>query len=408
MDREQIPDEFIRQVHELLPHLFDPVRLHEHPLAGQLVSPDVTDPMARSQSLREVVLAAILDLRPPPGVPPDDPACRPYAIIHQRYADGFSREEVQRNLAISRRQFFREQQRALDALTRVLWQRRIASLGTGPSGAAADEELEHLHIQHRAFDIEASARQAISAVRGLADSRGVALSLSTAGVPLAYGDEAVTRQLIVGVLSLLAQGYGQRYLEVAFERHENALRLHFRGVLPGADIEQLGAAVASLRRLATRTDASLTLSDTGQAIILSLPLAPARVVVVVDDNARTLQLFQRYLEPYRYQVVAISSGAQALGRIAELRPHAVILDVMMQDVDGWQVLQGIRTDPHTETTPVIVCSVLNEAELARSLGADLYLRKPISQLELVRALGQVDRGPDSGPVGDREPPPATA
>jgi CheY-like chemotaxis protein len=118
-------------------------------------------------------------------------------------------------------------------------------------------------------------------------------------------------------------------------------------------------------------------------------------VLVVDDNPKTLRLFQRYLEPHRYRVTPVQESADAVRLVRELQPDVVILDIMMRGMDGWQVLQSLRTDPATRGIPVVLCSVLGEDELARAVGADLYLRKPVSQSALVAALAQVTRGSGS-------------
>jgi len=67
-------------------------------------------------------------------------------------------------------------------------------------------------------------------------------------------------------------------------------------------------------------------------------------------------------------------------------PDAVVLDLMMSHVDGWRVLQRLQEDRSLRHIPVAVCSVLNEPELARSLGARAYLRKPVRPAELLECL----------------------
>jgi CheY-like chemotaxis protein len=58
-------------------------------------------------------------------------------------------------------------------------------------------------------------------------------------------------------------------------------------------------------------------------------------------------------------------------------------------VDGWQVLRGLAGNPATAHIPVIICSVLKEPELAFSLGAKAYLKKPVDRLELIATLARV-------------------
>ena len=68
------------------------------------------------------------------------------------------------------------------------------------------------------------------------------------------------------------------------------------------------------------------------------------------------------------------------------QPGIITIDLMMPGRDGWELLQALRAQPETVTIPVIVCSVLDEPELARSLGAQGCLKKPAGQVDLLQAL----------------------
>ena len=70
----------------------------------------------------------------------------------------------------------------------------------------------------------------------------------------------------------------------------------------------------------------------------------------------------------------------------QLRPYAITLDLMMPDQDGWDVLQMLLNQPETQHIPVIVCSVLRQRDLALSLGASLFLEKPVSEQSLLSAM----------------------
>jgi CheY-like chemotaxis protein len=123
-----------------------------------------------------------------------------------------------------------------------------------------------------------------------------------------------------------------------------------------------------------------------QCLVLDLPSAQREHILVVDDNPKTLRLFRRYLEPHRFRVSEVQESTLAFDTIARLKPDAVILDIMMRSVDGWKVLQTLKADSQTRSIPVIVCSVLAEEDLARTVGADAYLRKPVTQSSLLTAL----------------------
>jgi CheY-like chemotaxis protein len=70
-------------------------------------------------------------------------------------------------------------------------------------------------------------------------------------------------------------------------------------------------------------------------------------------------------------------------------PDAIILDVMMPEMDGWEFLQRLRARPETALIPVVICSIFNDPELAYSLGASLYLPKPVSRDNVLKALRQL-------------------
>ncbi|MGI6208107.1 MAG: response regulator [Anaerolineae bacterium] len=393
--QSELDRDFLSHVRDALTHLFDTARLQNHPLAAHLVPATISDPKARAQALTEALLQAITDLKPPPGVSPRDPAYRPYAVLRHKYAEGASNEEIMDRLAISRRQFFREQQRACEALATLLWERRLSRSDEEDLGQQTlSEELEQLGLQPGPLCMSTVLGQAVAAVRSLTDSCGVALSLPAARPAQAFADEALTRQLLVSLLSGLAQAAPGSYLELEVNDEERWVDLRISGLPPTLGSEALEAALGVPRQLALRVGGRLHLADgdQGRALTLSLPSAREDHVVIVDDNPKTLRLFQRYLEPHRFQVTAIQDSSQALGEIRRLQPDVVLLDVMMRDVDGWQILQTLKTDPETRPIPVIVCSVLGEEALAQTIGADGYLRKPITQSALVLALTQARRG----------------
>jgi len=87
--------------------------------------------------------------------------------------------------------------------------------------------------------------------------------------------------------------------------------------------------------------------------------------------------------------------SQALSMAQELKPQIIVLDVMMPGVDGWRVLAELRQHPQTGRIPIIVCSILPQEDVALSLGASGFARKPISQERFLSALDrQVAAAPE--------------
>jgi CheY-like chemotaxis protein len=112
-------------------------------------------------------------------------------------------------------------------------------------------------------------------------------------------------------------------------------------------------------------------------------------VLVVDDNQGLVELLDRYLTGHACQVLAASSGQEGLRLARQVLPDAIVLDVMMPEMDGWELLQRLRAHELTAATPIIVCSVFDDPELAYSLGASLFLAKPVKRAEILAALRQL-------------------
>jgi CheY-like chemotaxis protein len=115
-------------------------------------------------------------------------------------------------------------------------------------------------------------------------------------------------------------------------------------------------------------------------------------VLVVDDEPDVLLLCRVNLEFEGYEVVEAADGHQALERIREAAPDVVLLDVMMPDMDGWQVLGAIKDDPALKDIPVVMLTakVQDQDQLRGwSQGAADYITKPFSPLALSQVLQDV-------------------
>ena len=122
---------------------------------------------------------------------------------------------------------------------------------------------------------------------------------------------------------------------------------------------------------------------------LTMPQADQAIVLVIDDQEPAIRLFRRYLDRAEIRVVGLREPEQALSVARRLQPRAITLDVMMPSMDGWEILQSLQADPETSHIPVVVCSVWDEPELASSLGAFAFLKKPVTQRDLLRVLADL-------------------
>jgi signal transduction histidine kinase/ActR/RegA family two-component response regulator len=133
----------------------------------------------------------------------------------------------------------------------------------------------------------------------------------------------------------------------------------------------------------------------------------ARTVLAVDDDQGIFNLYRRYLEPHGYNVIGVSKSTDAITRAAELRPVAVLLDVLMPNKDGWQVLAELKRSPVTSDLPVIMCTLVTDAQRALQMGAAAYLTKPILEADLLRALSKLPLPSAGAAPAAAKPPPGT-
>ncbi|MGI8810059.1 MAG: response regulator [Acidimicrobiales bacterium] len=113
---------------------------------------------------------------------------------------------------------------------------------------------------------------------------------------------------------------------------------------------------------------------------------PAPTILVIDDDRAVRDLLRRSFQEEGYRTVTAADGVEGLRLARELRPQVITLDVLLPGMDGWALLMALKSDPQTCDIPVIMLSVMDQAELGFSLGAADYVTKPIDRERLHRIL----------------------
>ncbi len=113
-------------------------------------------------------------------------------------------------------------------------------------------------------------------------------------------------------------------------------------------------------------------------------------VVLVDDDRASLDLLTAYVEGLPIDIVTGTDGTEGLELVNRHAPAAVILDIRLPGLDGWQVLAALKADPKTADIPVVVVSIVDERSRGLALGAAEYLIKPVSRETFVAALEGID------------------
>ena len=112
------------------------------------------------------------------------------------------------------------------------------------------------------------------------------------------------------------------------------------------------------------------------------------LVLVIDDEAAQRELMTRFLERQRFEVRTASDGRSGLEMARSLQPRAILLDVMMPQMDGWSVLKALKADAETARIPVVMVTFVADTGLGASLGAADFVPKPIDWIKLKAVIDQ--------------------
>lgn len=399
-----------------LAHLDDPVRLENHPLAQRLRAGPRTAGMSRGQALRSVLRLAIASLDPGTVEPHSELQARAFQVLYRYAVARHGMMAIADSLGISLRQAYRELDHGIAALDRVVspeFQPATeptpeASLSPGAARRASVLPERSVAPGAEVVLMDEVLQSALVSVQPLAARHEVQLSTEVQGDGIrCLTNRALLRQVLVNLLSHVIGTRGVASVSASLyiaDGKRASLSLVGRPCLTDEPLEP-GNPYMVAGELAERLGMALSrhLADDGHVLILlSVPLYQEHTVLLVDDNEGLVSLFRRYLRRQPYRVETVTSYREALAALGSLQPDAVILDVMLPDGDGWELLQAIRQRWGKAQPRVIVCSVIHDPLLAEALGADAYLRKPVSRgalLDALEGLLRPDRSAAASPAG---------
>lgn len=388
---------------DLISHLYDHVALEIHPLAGMITPPADFDG-SPGEYLRDLIHEEIERFRPEGrNESMHSIEWRSYNILKSRYIDGVSLRELSQSLSLSQRQIRRDNSRALQALTRQIWEKVSKTLELG-STSNKDEQL----IQ-QSFETVLEKLDIINLLEGVAETLQNRIASEAFQLHWQIPNEAVfvmvdrivVRQILISLISYFLNFPSEDnkiHLEVK-TNHEQAI-VQFWSTIAGnwaeEDENNHLELLASAKQWSQQMNVDVEASHPPQGqlgkieIMLRLPLTARPIILVIDDQKPMHQMFRRFLSKTNYQVVGITDSSEALSMARQLQPRLITLDVMMPKVDGWEVLQAFKTDMTTQNIPVLVCSAWEEPELAESLGAAGFIKKPVRQQDLLAALERMN------------------
>ena len=406
-------EDFLHCLRDGLNHLQDPVFLRHSPLGEIFGVPNRFDTPAE---LQRILVEAIQALAPQPDEPIDSRAWRIYESLYYRFVEQYEQEEVAHQLGMSVRQLRREQKAALETLSYKLWDQfnvegqvnlPVEEDAARPDIVAGFNEEEFAWLKNEVSDNPADLSQMLPAVIDLvlpmAANHAVKIESRLDNLPNRAAVDAVAmRQILINLFGLAIQRTppgGRVHLsarETGFEIHitlKGSSALSTPQPLSPDDQSRLELA----RYLSRLYGGKLVVLAEKAAFsaALTLPGLEQLPVLVVEDNEGTLQLFQRYTSGTRYRLVAVRNPAEALTMAEKISPGLIVLDVMMPRIDGWELLGRLRFNPATSHIPVIICTIMAQEELALSLGAAGFLKKPVTRQDFLAALDRLVDSSDS-------------
>jgi CheY-like chemotaxis protein len=138
-----------------------------------------------------------------------------------------------------------------------------------------------------------------------------------------------------------------------------------------------------------------TLPQAGAYPLIDEQQLGGRLILSIEDDEKVIDLYKKYLKPHGFRIVPLTHAENVLSQVLQMMPYAITLDVMMSEGKGWEILETLTGNPATRQIPVIICTILEERERARILGARDYVLKPMREEDLVNAMLKLSAEPQS-------------
>jgi CheY-like chemotaxis protein len=406
-------EEFQKLLRSALKHLYNPDFLRQSRLSSVFGVGDRFDsPMA----LQRILTDAIQAMRPGNDVLEAAQVWHTYDILLYRYIQQLTQDQVAGQLGISSRQLAREQETALEVLAVRLWdQYQIGETYTelevtqalSPEDLASNLTNNLRWLEETPYkkgtNLIDEMNDVVNLVNSLAENHSVTLELKMdTGIPDILVHPVAIRQILVSVLNVAIDQAGQGSVQIQVTHLEGDVEVRITGS-SFASASELGendqSSLAMAHELVSMSKGRMAYSFSSVSFHIQLvfPTFKPVIVLVIDDNQDFLDLFRRYTHGTRFHLIVTRNPHRAINLVEEHSPKVIVLDVMMPEMDGWQMLGRLRRHPSSSHLPILICSIVQQEELARTLGAKGFLRKPVTRKNLLDALDQLAENEERGP-----------
>ncbi|HTG40298.1 MAG TPA: response regulator [Methylomirabilota bacterium] len=220
----------------------------------------------------------------------------------------------------------------------------------------------------------------------------VALTVSDTGVGIAAEDQVSAFEEFsqVGELSTRegGTGLGLALTRRLVEAHGGRIELESTVGVGSRFTVFLPAAASSTIGPVQDTEPVRIAATAGAEPLGPLTATPGLDVLVIEDDPSALRLLREYLAPTRCRVRVAVDGNAGLAAARAAVPGAIILDVLLPGIDGWEVLRRLKADDRLRDVPVVMLTVIDEREIGLALGAVDYLVKPVDRETLLACLAR--------------------
>jgi signal transduction histidine kinase/CheY-like chemotaxis protein len=291
-------------------------------------------------------------------------------------------------------------------------------------------EAGQMELRLQTVSVAESVEQVVRTVEPLVAKKGIRLRTEVDGAGDLMADAGKLKQMLLNLVSnaikFTAEGGS---VNVSARRRSNTVEIsvadsgigiaeseqakifsefHQVDQGPGRRHEGTGLGLALTRRFAILHGGDVRVTsapDKGSVFTLMLPIrgvskaaqppAPALnghghgpLILIVEDDPAAAELVARQLVSGGYRTELARTGAEALDKARRLQPAAITLDIILPDIDGWEVITTLKSDESTSGIPIVVVSVVDNPELGMALGAIDYFVKPLDGRELVNRLNR--------------------
>jgi CheY-like chemotaxis protein/predicted DNA-binding transcriptional regulator len=384
--------DFIQQVRDLLEHLYDFPFLQKQVLVlplSETARPPLEIP---GQKARKFILDALEKI----GVEKDlsfrSSKARIYNLLRLHYIEGMAIQQVAQELDLSQRQAYRDLRSGDERIASIVWENLANQQWIGETGGSAEAVPETAQLQtepqFQPTDLNELVGAVCNTVRPLASQRSVSVDLHLPEHPAIIPTDAmIARQVITGLLSLAIQQAlnGSLGVHLLPQDGDYLLRIIFQASGISEKMPD-----PSVNLYAHNLGWSLSQQVGADQVEIAVKInTRQQTCLVIDDHQGFIELLERYLADHALQIVAANNGPKGIELAQQLQPKVILLDVMVPEMDGWQILQRLHSTPTTRSIPVIICSVFYDPDLAFTLGAVNVLKKPVRKEDLVAALKKI-------------------